>query len=325
MATWRGRRCRHAAPVLLIVLYPGNAALCGASGEQPPIYPEVDPGQAKGKATKMPMQDEEKREKVQRLVTAYNKTKKTLERDPVSREWHAGTDIARNWPVITAAYSGLEQTIKYLIAEEKNLSILELMNVAARGNAEANEGGDRRHPYRTHNLAWLFSKLEQATQDVMRDFYGRFQSLHTYITAADVDEFLNEVSGPRGAGYGRWRYSLIEDRQLPRNSPEGLVAIWGACTQIAEERIWENQQVRMLDEELTDEFGDDLESAVLYVSGERQNAGEPFQDIDPEIRAWLRNGGHPLNAFADVLWHFDRYDWHGVAGASAWFSDALTL
>ena len=45
MAAWRERRGGRAAPVLLIVLYPGSAALCGASGEQPPIYPEVDTGQ----------------------------------------------------------------------------------------------------------------------------------------------------------------------------------------------------------------------------------------------------------------------------------------
>ena len=124
-------------------------------------------------------------------------------------------------------------------------------------------------------------------------------------------------------------HAIIEDRQLRRGTAtEGLVDhFWGACTQICRKimNLGEPCSVhRMLDEELTDEFGDDLESAVLYVSGERQNAGEPFQDIDPEIRAWLRNGGYPLNAFADVLWHFDRYDWHGVAGASAWFSDALT-
>ena len=45
MAAWKERRGGRAAPVLLIVLYPGSAALCGASGEQPPIYPEVDAGQ----------------------------------------------------------------------------------------------------------------------------------------------------------------------------------------------------------------------------------------------------------------------------------------
>ena len=33
---------------------------------------------------------------------------------------------------------------------------------------------------------------------------------------------------------------------------------------------------------------------------------------------------HPLNAFADVLWHFDRYEIHGVTDISDCFSDTLT-
>ena len=46
LETWRGRRDRRATPVLLVVLYPGGAALCGASGESPPVYPRVDRSQA---------------------------------------------------------------------------------------------------------------------------------------------------------------------------------------------------------------------------------------------------------------------------------------
>ncbi len=35
----------RAAPVLLVALHPGGAALCGASGEEPPVYPWIDTGQ----------------------------------------------------------------------------------------------------------------------------------------------------------------------------------------------------------------------------------------------------------------------------------------
>ena len=43
LETWNARRGGRAAPVLLVVLYPGGAALCGASGEKPPVYSELDP------------------------------------------------------------------------------------------------------------------------------------------------------------------------------------------------------------------------------------------------------------------------------------------
>ena len=42
LETWKARRGGRAAPVLLVVLYPRYAALCGASGEEPPAYINVE-------------------------------------------------------------------------------------------------------------------------------------------------------------------------------------------------------------------------------------------------------------------------------------------
>lgn len=263
-------------------------------------------------------------EKVQRLLTAHKTTREALESNPVTWELHPGTDIARNWPVITAAYSGLEQTLKYLIADRTGISIPELIDLVALPDAGINQRHAGRHPYRTHNLAWLFSKLDDPARDVVRDFYGRFRSLHSYVAVADVDEFLNQVSGPRGAGYERWRYTLIEDRPLPKNSPETLAAVWGVCVQIAEERLWGSQRVRMPDRALMERFCQSLEFVVAKVSVDRQEAGEPFRDISHEVREWLWRPGHPLNAFAAILWHFARYGSHGAECVSEWLSDALT-
>ena len=262
----------------------------------------------------MPMSRDEKIEKVQRLLTAHRKTKEVLENEPVTWEVHPGSEIARNWTVITAAYSGLEQTMKYLIAEENAQSIAELLE----------RRGRKKSPYETHDVAKLFSKLAEPTQDVVRDFYGRFQSLHSYITVKTVGEFLRAVSEADGHGYMRWRYTLIEDMPVPRNSPEALIAVWEVCVQIAQERAWEMQRVRMPNEALAWEFCNELETLELNVSVDRQNAGEPFQDIAGETKDWLWRTGHPLNAFADVLWHAGRYGEHGQADVSEWLSDALT-
>ena len=43
---WKSRRAGRAAPVLIVVLHPDGAALCGASGESPPVYLKVDRSQA---------------------------------------------------------------------------------------------------------------------------------------------------------------------------------------------------------------------------------------------------------------------------------------
>ena len=45
LTAWRERRAGRAAPVLLVVLHPKGTSLCGATGEEPPVYPHVDAGQ----------------------------------------------------------------------------------------------------------------------------------------------------------------------------------------------------------------------------------------------------------------------------------------
>lgn len=45
LACWRARRGGRAAPLLLVVLHPGGAAICGPAGQAPPVHPEMDAGQ----------------------------------------------------------------------------------------------------------------------------------------------------------------------------------------------------------------------------------------------------------------------------------------
>ena len=68
----------------------------------------------------------------------------------------------------------------------------------------------------------------------------------------------------------------------------------------------------MPDEELTKTLKEEFDNMVRRVAVDRQNAGEPFQDIGCEVKVWKWKKGHPLNAFADVLWHFSRYGEHGA-------------
>ena len=119
------------------------------------------------------------------------------------------------------------------------------------------------------------------------------------------------VSGSESQGYARWRYSLIEDRdsEIPKNSPEGLIATWGVCVEIARERAWGKPEIQMPDADLATTLGMEFQNAMLDVSVWRQSAGEPFRDIEREGRHWAwKKKGHPLNAFADILWHFSRYE-----------------
>ena len=42
---WKERNAGRPAPLLLIVLYDSKAAICGATGDDPPAYVGIDPGQ----------------------------------------------------------------------------------------------------------------------------------------------------------------------------------------------------------------------------------------------------------------------------------------
>ena len=44
-AVWNARHGGRAVPLLLVALYGDRAALCGPSGEEPPVYLDLDPGQ----------------------------------------------------------------------------------------------------------------------------------------------------------------------------------------------------------------------------------------------------------------------------------------
>ncbi|MDE2644241.1 MAG: hypothetical protein OXI05_00170 [Bacteroidota bacterium] len=42
---WKDRKGNRAAPLILVVLHLDKASLCGAAGEEPPVYPDRNPGQ----------------------------------------------------------------------------------------------------------------------------------------------------------------------------------------------------------------------------------------------------------------------------------------
>ena len=272
----------------------------------------------------MPMTKVEKGEIVQRLCSAHKKTRDMLKRESISRDYHPGTDIAQRWPLITAAYSGLEQTLKFLIADEKSYTIEELLNHQSHSSKGKNQSNGGRYPYRTHDLVGLYCRLEESKKDVVREYYGQFQSLHSYITIESLGDFLKEVSSQDGRGYERWRYTLIEvEEPLPRNSIEALVAIWGVCTEIARKCVSDKQRVRMLDEKLTQKICQQLQEQTNEVSVRRQDAGEPFQSLAIEVRGRLFQGKHALNVFAEILWHSGQYGSHGLTSVSDQLSETI--
>ena len=141
----------------------------------------------------MPMTREEKMEKVGRLYTAHKKTEETLEWEPLTWELHPGINIARKWTVITAAYSGLEQTFKYLIAEEQGYTIPELIDYTERQKQDA----DAREKNNIH------------TERTTSRFYSR------------------NWKRRRKASYGN--FSDDSNRFIPTSTSQAWIGFWKKC------------------------------------------------------------------------------------------------
>ena len=197
-------------------------------------------------------------EVLQRLKTAQRNTKEAFERAPKNRDLHQGTEIANHWAVATLCYSGIEQSFKVTIASERGVT----------AEQRRKEGGKK---YRTHDVGCLFSSMDESARELLSEYYPRFQSLHNYIDLGDLQDFLNQISGPSGSGYERWRYSLVETgRGIPRISVECMLSIWGATVELIESRQYPDRgnDVLMPDDEprqavhasFHDATDDDIES-----------------------------------------------------------------
>ena len=174
-------------------------------------------------------------EVLQRLRTAHKHTRDMFEGAVDIRDFHQGTEIANYWAFVTLCYSGIVQSIKVLIAYEREVTIEQLLILKEAGKWK----------YRSHDVGRLFSLMDDNARRVLRDYYSRFQSLHNYIDVDNVEEFLNLISGPSGNGYERWRYSLIEtEGEIPRISVVCMLSIWSALVALIRSRFSQERRKR---------------------------------------------------------------------------------
>ena len=263
---------------------------------------------------------ETKREILQRLKIAQRQTERAFLRDGLLPDLHPGTEIASAWPFITAGYCGVEQTFKSLVANNRGISVKELV---ATPGAKKNE-----FPFRTHDLHALYEDLDCPTREKLEDYYRIFRSLHDYLDVGSLGDFLEIVSNPpegkAGRGYESWRYSLTDpESRIPRNSPVFLLAIWSAAVMVIEDREYERRSVLTPDQEIMAHLSQGLEFIMSTVSVRRQDKGLPFENYIEQYQAWVRPHGHPLNALATVLRDANRGVGPSQSGASGTLEESL--
>ena len=205
-----------------------------------------------------------------RLRGAVKWSRESLNILPPARDVHEGTSLANAWALITVSYSGVEQSLKFLIAQENHKTV---------GEWSCSDEG--RELGKSHSLMKLFDELDPEAKRVVTEYYERFQSLHSYIQRRSLRGFMEEVS--RGdKGYVLWRYSLVDEgpKGIPKNSPHAMIALWRGLVDLIEFRNRWARLVIMPDENLWD----------------------MLRSYIPALHRRMEEADHPLNACAEMLW-----------------------
>lgn len=226
-----------------------------------------------------------------RLSAAAEITRQIFESRPAGYDVFPGMAIASAWTVLCLAYSGIEQTLKCLIA-------------CAQCNQES-----RSLTSAGHNLGLLFDCLDDEARAFVEREYRVFRSLHDYIEGNTAAGFLCSVSGGGNQGYTTWRYCLTESASPPTNSPDAMLAIWHACAEVLERRVAEPAfpLPGTYTKRLRRELEKHLTHAKRSVQREFSEAGTEPPRLSDQIHEWGLRHGAGVTAMANVLWCYSRY------------------
>ena len=256
----------------------------------------------------MPIDDDYRVALTLRLQTAFAETLENYTSKPARIELLGDVALAQQWLTIGATYSGIEQTLKYLIALQKDLTVDELL--VERGIVEnPREEPERRTRYRIHQLGTLFRRLDRQTREAVEHDYAVWQSLYDYLTIPTCVEFLEHIQGDDNEGHLDWRYCLIQEHLPPPNSADAMLAIWASLLRRCEERVEIPRRpgTRATDEQVRFGLGECLERACMDYEQRAAENGDPIPPLREELRRWAPSGSRMVNRMAALLGHRERY------------------
>ena len=196
---------------------------------------------------------------------------------------------ANIWHDVTAAYSGLEQSLKVLAAHDLGMSWKEAME----------QRWFRKHNHRMHDC---WEDLSERTRRGIEEDWAQFRGL-----AGNPDEdwmqtagaFLEHISSDRG--YERWRYSLIEKVDAPVVHVEGMLQLWETTSRLYERKTLQRRGRRNAGPlERIEGMAKDVWETALCMP-----PGPPPKGVEAEIRRWLAAEGC-ANRTGELLWRDER-------------------
>ena len=280
----------------------------------------------------MPIRRNADAEAGDRLSNAYDKVRAAWESAPPIHEYSPSHAISNIWPALVLSYSGIEQSLKFLLARARDLSVSELIKLPAHESADP-----PKRTFKSHDLSWLFDQLHTDVRSAVEGDFRTFLSLYSYIPFGTLAEFLSEISGKGGEGYMRWRYTLVEfESKPPRNAPAAMLGAWRCLLlELKRQSEWKGSSSpgsdasMPLDEQLDAEFthllheaeSNELSAWTLHYDPNTGRASYPV--IDAELGDWCAGFPNRLCAFASVLDRGRNHGDPGLTSGSEYFSTIL--
>lgn len=217
-----------------------------------------------------------------KLDEACKATRRLVAENPVKPDLMADYETAQAWPLVTAAYNGIEQALKMLLLVPED-SAFTLKQLAT------GEYG--------HDLVKLYSQLSAEDREHIELHFGEHWSLHEYDTGGlkvgSAEAFVAHINnGAVHNGLISWRYSLLDPTvRIPQTSIWTMCEIWHAiCCRIDALTLDEGGGCVRLSQRL--EFGFLDLTPVLA----------PYDGYSDDLRHWLgHRDGNVLCAWADLL------------------------
>ena len=210
-----------------------------------------------------------------RMQTACERTRKIAAENPVRPDLVPDHEAAEAWPLITAAYNGIEQALKMLLLVPQNTAFtMEQL---------------KKKPF-GHDLEALYGALEPADRDYIEQHFGEHWSVNEYrdlkLGFNTAQEFIAHINKSQPQeGSLAWRYVLLDMKvPIPQTNPWTMCEVWYAiCCRIEVEMYGSHDDTSRLSERL--KFR--IEQVALYTD-------EAYDGFTDDLNIWIGGNNDEL-------------------------------
>ena len=216
-----------------------------------------------------------------RMYTACKATRKMAAENPVQRDVFPEHEAAEAWPLVTAAYNGIEQALKMLLLASagSTLTLKELGKLYV------------------HNLEALYGALDPDDQAHIELHFREHWSLHEYANLNlgfnTAQEFITQLndSTPQ-PGSIAWRYALIDmSVQIPQTNPWTMCEVWWAICCCIKNTMYPDVGGCFR-----------LSLRLDFLLDETLPPIDPYDGFTDDLNRWvMHKGGNVLAAWVDLL------------------------